>query len=109
MGEGARPRAPRRVAYNEADFAGYGGSGSGQVTGRAVLGVRVAANTSVILMPANAYTTEIVQRSYAQREHLQEADPRLQKYQREVTSDSNGNFVFRSVPPGNYYARLVRS
>jgi hypothetical protein len=98
---------PRGVAYNEAAFAGYGGSGSGQVMGRAVIRgnpVRVAANTIVALMPINAYTTEIVQRSYAGHEHLQEADPRLQKYVREVTSDGDGNFVFRNVPPGNYYA-----
>jgi hypothetical protein len=95
---------PRLVAYNEAAFAGYGGSGSGQVTGRAVLGERVAANTIVSLMPINAYTTETVQRLYAGRENLQGADPRLQKYVREVTSDGDGNFVFRNVPPGNYYA-----
>jgi hypothetical protein len=61
---------PRLVAYNEAAFAGYGGSGSGQVTGRVVLGERVAANTIVSLMPVNAYTTETVQRLYAVRENL---------------------------------------
>jgi hypothetical protein len=29
------PEVPQRVAYNEAAFAGYGGSSSGQVKGRA--------------------------------------------------------------------------
>ena len=54
-------------------------------------------------MPANAYTTEIVQRSYVQDENLQKPDPRFQKYVRQTESDGGGNFVFRNVPPGNYY------
>ncbi|MBV8144852.1 MAG: hypothetical protein JO184_07585 [Gammaproteobacteria bacterium] len=54
---------PRQVAFNEATF------------------------TKVTLMPVNAYTTEIVQRSYAQQENLQEPDPRFQKYVRQVESD----------------------
>jgi hypothetical protein len=106
------PEVPRQVAYNEAAFAGYGGSGSGQVTGRAAAvigGTRarpaeeLAPFTKVTLMPVNAYTTEIVQRSYVQQENLQEPDPRFQRYVRQVESDRAGNFVFRSVPPGNYY------
>jgi hypothetical protein len=102
------PEVPRQVAFSEAAFAGYGGSGSGQVTGRAVavLGGRdqeLAVFTKVTLMPVNAYTTEIVQRSYVRPENLQEPDPRFQKYVRQVESDGAGNFVFRNVPPGNYY------
>jgi hypothetical protein len=103
------PEQPRQVAFNEAAFAGYGGSGSGQVTGRtvALIGVtaeKLAPFTNVNLMPVNAYTTEIVQRSYVRRENLQDPDPRFQKYVRQVESDGDGNFVFRNVPPGDYYA-----
>jgi len=58
------PEVPRQVAYNEAAFAGYGNSGSGQVAGRAaaVIGGRaqLAPFTNVTLMPLNAYTTEIL-------------------------------------------------
>lgn len=55
-------------------------------------------------MPVNAYTTEIVQRVYIQDENLQDPDPRFQKYVRQVESDGDGNFVFRNVPAGDYYA-----
>ena len=94
------PEVPQQVAFNEAAFSGYGGSGSGQVTGRvaAVIDVeRLAPFTKVTLMPANAYTTEIVQRSYVQQENLQQPDPRFQKYVRQVESDGAGKFVFRNV------------
>jgi hypothetical protein len=103
------PEQPRRVAYNEAAFGGYGGFGSGQVTGRAValLGgsvEKLGGNAGVTLMPVNAYTTEIVQRLYVQQENLQAPDPRFQKYVRQVESDGAGNCIFRNVPPGDYYA-----
>jgi hypothetical protein len=100
------PEVPRQVPYNEAAFAGYGGSGSGQVTGRvaAIIDVeRLAPFTNVILMPANAYTTETVQRAYVRDENLKEPDPRFQAYVRQVESNGDGIFVFRSVPPGDYY------
>ena len=54
-------------------------------------------------MPVNAYTTEIMQRTVVQRENLQDPDPRFQKYVRQVETDGDGNFVFRNVPPGDYY------
>ena len=103
------PEQPRQVAFNEVAFAGYGGSGSGQVTGRAAAfsggsAEKLAIFTNVNLMPVNAYTTEIVQRLYVKHENLQDPDPRFQKYVRQVESDGAGNFVFRNVPPGNYYA-----
>lgn len=103
------PEQPRQVSFSEAAFAGYGGSGSGQVTGQAVASIGATAKklvvfTNVNLMPVNAYTTEIVQRLYLKRENLQDPDPRFQKYVRQVESDGDGNFVFRNVPPGNYYA-----
>jgi hypothetical protein len=100
------PEVPRQTAYSPAAFAGYGGSGSGQVRGRvsAVIDVeRLAPFTKVTLMPANAYTTETVQRSYVRDENLQDPDPRFQAYVRQVESDGDGIFLFRGVPPGDYY------
>ena len=96
------PEVPQKVAFNEAAFAGYGGSGSGQVMGRAAAvtgdsAEKPATFTKVTLMPVNAYTTEIVQRSYVQQENLQQPDPRFQKYVRQVESDGAGKFVFRNV------------
>jgi hypothetical protein len=101
--------AAHQVAFNEADFVRYAGSGSGVVTGQvfrvdAQNTIRHQNNGTVVkLMPATVYTDEIVQRKFHDREHLAHADARLNKYVRRVHVDANGNFVFRNVPAGNYY------
>jgi hypothetical protein len=101
--------AAHQVPFNEADFARYGGSGTGTVDGQAF---RVTADNSrsvqdhhstVKLIPANAYTDEIVQRKYANRVRLAHPDSRFAKYVRRVRADDNGHFVFRNVPAGEYY------
>jgi hypothetical protein len=96
------------VAYDEAVFARYGGSGSGAVTGRAFTvfrdsSQRAATNTVLALMPVTDYTTEITERFYARREKLEAADPRITRYVRRAQSDEAGNFAFHNLPPGDYY------
>jgi hypothetical protein len=100
---------PRTVAFNEADFVRYGGSGSGAVTGKAFVvfkdgSVRVAnQEVTVKLMPATAYTEEVDRVVFAGGNHLQPPDPRFAKYVRKVHPAGDGHFVFTHLPPGEYY------
>ena len=98
---------PRTVAFEEAAFARYGKSGSGTVTGTAFLAIAehnvITAGDSksaVKLMPANAYTDEVVTKHYQTNEMIEPADPRFKKYVRKTYSDGAGHFAFHRVPPG---------
>jgi hypothetical protein len=105
---------PRQVAFDEAAFAPYRGSGSGTIAGTATglfFGtvqvyhpdtIRTANHLTVKLMPDNAYTEEMEQRTFTKRIPLVE-DPRFTRYVRETTTDGSGHFSFHGVPPGNYY------
>lgn len=102
---------PRQVPFNEAAFAGYGGSGSGTIKGTAYTVLRdnqtqrVAMRGATIkLMPANDYTEEIVTRRFYNRTKLEPADPRFQKYVRRIhPDDDDGHFTFSHVPAGTYF------
>jgi hypothetical protein len=100
---------PRNVAFNEASFTHYAGSGTGTITGTAFTILRdqstFTANEKahVRLMPDNEYTREIATRVYDHGEKLLPADPRFQKYVRKISADSDGHFVFNHVVPGHYF------
>ena len=98
----------RHATFNEAEFAASRGSGSGVVRGQAFLGnvdgsTLQASNTKVELFPVTSYTTETIQRKYANGVYLAPPDPRYAKYVRTTTTDGNGNFRFANLPPGQYY------
>jgi len=98
----------RQTPFNEADYQWARGAGSGAVRGKAFIemkdnSVNVASDTDIVLIPANAYTTEFMTRQAQHGAHLAPADPRAEKYARHTTADGNGNFSFRNLPPGNYY------
>ncbi len=101
--------AAHQVPFNEADFVRSGKAGYGDVAGqvfRTDVKNEIWLQThglTVKLMPANAYTDEIVRRKYTNREWLARADARIQKYVRRVRTDANGNFLFTRVPVGDYY------
>ncbi|MDR3405579.1 MAG: hypothetical protein P4L99_23995 [Chthoniobacter sp.] len=105
---GSCAAAPRRVAFQEADFAGAGRTGSGTVTGNAFI-VTWDGRTlpggfnEVVLYPVNAYTTEEMKRQYEHGENLESRDARSAQYVRTGQTDGLGDFAFRHVPPGNYY------
>lgn len=109
LGAGCAP-VPHQVPFNESAFAGYGGSGSGTISGQVVTVLtdrseRVAyTNATVKLMPANDYTAEIVTRRFHYRHKMEPADPRFAKYVRRVHPyDNDGHFTFTRVPAGTYY------
>jgi hypothetical protein len=100
--------ASREVPFNEADFVGASGRGTGVVTGRAycVLGDNKeldAGNAIVVLTPVTPYTTENVRRRFVNGENLPSADLRIDKYLRGATTDAQGYFTIRGIPPGDYY------
>jgi hypothetical protein len=100
----------RRVAFNEAAFTRYGGSGSATITGTAFTILRdkstiTADHTGVVkLVPDNDYTEEIANRHFENRVKLEPADPRFTRYVRRTHPDDAGHFTFNHLPPGNYIA-----
>jgi hypothetical protein len=103
---GCTTTSTHQVAFDESVFKGSSGSGSATVAGRAYAVYRgdehTASDEVVEVLPVNAYTTEMVQGGLLTG-HPMQSDPRLTKYRRSVTSDSNGNFVIHRVPAGEYY------
>jgi hypothetical protein len=110
-------RAPRRIAFEESAFAGYGGAGSATVSGKLVVTssngkVHLAHDgneedridgTVVTLLPVAAYTREMVDRELGDGEYLAPSDSRFQKYVRLTRTDAEGNFVFKQIPAGEYF------
>ncbi|HEY3897976.1 MAG TPA: hypothetical protein VGM54_05140 [Chthoniobacter sp.] len=100
--------APRRVPFNEADFATYRGTGSSTVAGQLVVTSddgekHIGDGTHVTLLPVAAYTKEMVDREIGNGDNLAPSDPRFRQYMRLVTTDGQGNFVFKNVPAGEYF------
>jgi len=98
---------PRRVAFNEAEFAPYRGAGSGSVAGQLVTSsggeVHIGSGVHVTLLPVTAYTKEMVDRIIGNGEILAPSDARLHPYVRIAKTDDGGRFVFDHVPPGEYF------
>jgi len=98
---------PRRVPFNEAEFAPYRTPGSGTVAGQLVTSyggeTHIGDGTHVTLLPVTSYTKEMVEREIGNGENLAGSDPRLRQYVRLLTTDGGGNFVFDHLPPGEYF------
>lgn len=105
---GCLPNPPIiQTTYNESIFSAYNKEGTGRIYGQAFLktnggDVKLGAGNTVILMPANLYTKEIVSLMESNKS-LANVDNRLGKYQRRETADAGGNFEFNNLPPGEYY------
>jgi hypothetical protein len=100
--------APRRVPFNDADFAAYQGSGSGTITGQLVATssdgeTHLGDGTHITLLPVTPYTREMVDREIGFGENLLPSDPKLAPYVRMVTTGPRGEFVFSHLPPGEYF------
>ena len=97
----------RQTPFNEAEFSGTAGHGTGVVTGRAYVlfedGKAPIKSDTVLLAPVTNYTTEAIQREYVKGQKLEPADPRLTKYVRAANTDVDGNFVIQDIAPGEYY------
>ena len=101
------PVVPRRVPFNQADFAAYRGPATATVTGQLVVSTRDGPQeghgSNVELVPINAYTEEMVEMELGRGLLLAPSvDARFKKYARIVTTDSHGNFSIPAVPAGRY-------
>ena len=100
--------APRRTAFNEAEFAPYRGAGTGLVSGQLIVTgddgqTHLGDGVHVTLLPVTSYTREMVEREIGNGENLAGSDPRLKAYVRLLTTDGGGNFTFDHLPPGEYF------
>jgi len=99
----------RQVPFDETAFAPYTHSGSATIKGTAFTVLRngnertAVSNAVIKLVPANAYTEELVTRRYYNRVKLKPADPQYAKYVRRTHPDDDGHFIFRNLPAGSYY------
>lgn len=98
---------PRQVAFNEADFATYGGPGTASVTGQLICSYEgknhPGQGTPVTLLPVTAYTKEMIDRELGDGVTLMPSDSRLKKYIRITNADHQGNFAFRHVSRWEYF------
>jgi hypothetical protein len=106
------PRVPRRVPFNEADFAAYRGAGSSMVAGQVIVKssdgeTHIGGGTEITLLPVTAYTTEMVEREIGNGEYLTASDPRFQPYVHLQKTDDSGHFVFDHVRAGEYYVAAL--
>lgn len=99
----------RKIMFNEQEFKSYAEKGTATIFGDAFLKtaggeVRKAAGNTILLLPANSYTTEWINHNKRYMAlQLTPADPRYFKYERQTTGDADGRFEFNELPPGQYY------
>lgn len=103
------PPAPDSVAvttpFNVSDFAWSAQPGDSSISGQGFMKtrggeVRTCAGNSVVLVPQNAYTSEMsmILRQRKQPIHTSE----YKKYRRETICDASGNFSFKELPAGKW-------
>jgi hypothetical protein len=98
----------RIIAFNEADFLPYSGSGDSKIIGQAFLktrggDVKYGAGNEVVLIPVTPYTREFRERSIIGGERLEQHDQRYFKYRRTTIADGQGGFEFNNIPAGEYF------
>ncbi|MDD5276763.1 MAG: hypothetical protein PHR16_11875 [Methylovulum sp.] len=95
--------------YNPSEYTKYHQAGTAEVKGQAFLKtaggeVRFGAGETVSLIPATAYSEEVI--GYIQNYQFirpSGVDPRWSEHFKKTTADGNGNFEFADVPAGTYY------
>jgi hypothetical protein len=100
-------RAPRQVAFNEAEFTTYAGPRTASVTGQLICSYEgedhPGQGAPVTLLPVTTYTKEMIDRELGDGLTLAPSDPRLKKYVRITKTDDQGHFAFHDVPAGQYF------
>jgi hypothetical protein len=100
--------AKRAQPFNETALAPYGPAGEGRFHGHVqfdYLGVHalIDKDSIVCLTPVTDYTAEWYTREIIGGQTLEPADPRLKNFQRFTTINSDGDYHFDNLPPGEYY------
>jgi hypothetical protein len=101
-----------RMTFPEQEYQNLAKSGSAVVKGQAFLktrggDVKVAAGNQILLNPVTSYSNEWYEKSYIQGQPLVEPDSRLMTYVIKTVADGSGRFLFKNVPPGEYFVTTV--
>jgi hypothetical protein len=97
-----------RIAFPLEEYEALTSSGTASVSGRACQqtragSIKTAADEEILLTPITTYSNQWKDVSLVGRLPLAEPDPRLEAYIRRTTADADGRFIFRDVPPGEYF------
>ena len=99
----------RKATFRPEDYVPYQAQGTATLSGEAVVYTRegddrYVAAESVMLIPATAYTVEIIEKDFieAKKEIDPPLDQRLNAVIRTVQADSRGRFSFSNLPSGKY-------
>ena len=108
---GCTSTVKQSVPFDETQLTPYLAEGTATITGSAFLKtkggeVKLGAGNTVKLFPATDYFKERVKLAGTLKafQQLEGYDSRLNKYVRTTTADAQGNFEFKDVPAGEYYA-----
>jgi len=104
------PTANPKAAFDPADFAPYGKTGTAEVHGQAFLktkggAVKVGAGQTVTLIPATDFMKEVRalrDKGYQVPAMTKEVADSINQYCRKTVADAQGNFEFTGVPAGEY-------
>lgn len=103
---------PRNVKFREAEYIPFQKNGTGRIRGRLCVlnneNRRVClSEQTVVLNPVTDYSTEWYERYWVNNELLEQAHPTALRRSRMVQTDKNGFFLFKRLPPGEYYVGAV--
>lgn len=102
------PPAPLSAPFDASTLEWAKTPGTAAIEGQAFLktrggDVKYGAGNDVLLIPANAHTTEWFTRAVLAEERVQDLGTELAPYVKATTSDGSGRFRFSNVAPGEYY------
>jgi hypothetical protein len=94
--------------YNEADFTPYAGVGLATLDGQAFMktvggDVKTCAGNKVYLVPATAYSDEVIAHSHRGAPPIANRDARATQFSRTAICDATGKFTFAQVPAKRWY------
>lgn len=102
------PPVPRKVAFNEAEYAPYAVKGNAKIAGNLCLTLadgseKCFENVDIFINPVTSYSDEWYTRGWAGREYLATADARALPFNKIVKTGPNGAYAFTDLAPGSYY------
>lgn len=105
------PKPVNLPEFPQSEYDAVKLSGKESLSGQAFLktmggDVKVAAGSSVILMPKTSYT-DFQFRSCMAYVLCQQEDMRAAKYEKVTTADAEGKFQFDDIAPGEYYIQTT--
>lgn len=109
------PTAPfisGKLPFDESAFMPYAGGGTSTINGNAFMTTRggdvvVGAGRVVSLVPLTPYSNERRGLLDAYEWKVKAPDPGMEKYARETVADSQGNFTFTGLAPGDYIVAIT--